>query len=313
LSVAEAGSGEVPVMDEGVLATLASLPSAGRIAEAVPVLLHPVQVDSGTYLALGTDLAAALRAKPWWRIEGVAPRGPGEVLLGLDARNRLGSDVGATVTVEGRPYTVSGVLWETGGEEDGLVLMDRQELARLGGRGGDLNLVEVTAGDSGAVGPLTEEISQALPAASVISVQKSLEFNAQANGSLSRFGLAATGLIILVSAFIVSLTILAAVRERQRELGVLRAIGFRQRHIWTLLLTESLLLSVCAAIMGAVLGLAGSAVGPLLVEGLTLQFAPNPLVIGAGMLLAVVLAVAATLYPASRAARLDPAAALKNV
>jgi putative ABC transport system permease protein len=313
VSVADAGSGVVPVLDESAVTTILALPSAGRAAEAIAVLLQPVKVAGATYLALGTDIGASLRVKPWWRIEGAAPSDPSQVLLGLAARNKLGSDSGATLTIEGRQYTVSGILWETGGEEDGAIVMDRKELARLTGRGGEVNLVEVTAGSSGAVEPLSREIAQALPDTSVISVKKSLEFNAQANGALTKFGLAATVLIVLVSALIVSLTTLAAVRERQREIGVFRAVGYRQRDIWALLLTEALLLSAGAAVIGTGLGLAGAALGPRLVHGLTLEFTPNPFVVVGGVLLAVVLAVVATLYPASRAARLDPAAALKRI
>jgi len=313
VSVADAGSGEVPVLDESAAATIRGLPSGERVAETIPVLLQPVKVAGATYLALGTDIGASLRVKPWWRMEGSPPQGPDQVLLGLDARNKLGSDPGAKVTIEGHDYTVSGILWQTGGEEDGVIVMDRQELARLTGRGGAVNLIEVTVGDSGAVEPISREIAQALPDASVISVKKSLEFNAQANGALTKFGLAATILIVLVSALIVTLTTLAAVRERQREIGVFRAVGYRQRDIWALLLTEALLLSIGAAVIGTGLGLVGAALGPRLVQGLTLQFTPNVLVVLGGMVLAVVLAVAATLYPASRAARLDPAAALKQM
>ena len=313
VSVADAGSGEVPVLDDSAVDTILGLPSAGQAAEVVPVLLQPVKVAGATYLALGTDIEASLRVKPWWRIEGAPPRGADQVLLGLEVRNKLGSDPGATVAIEGRAYTVSGVLWETGGEEDGVIVMDRKELAGLTGRGADVNLIEVTAGDSSAVEPLSREIAQALPDSSVISVKKSLEFNAQANGALSKFGLAATALIIVVSALIVSLTTLAAVRERQREIGVFRAVGYRQRDIWALLLIEALFLSIGAALAGIGLGLAGAALGPRLVQGLTLQFTPNLLVVLGGIVLAVVLAVAATLYPASRAARLDPAAALKRI
>jgi len=313
VSVADASSGEVPVLNESAVAAIRSVPSANQVAEAIPILLQPVRVAGATFLALGTDIEASLRVKPWWRIEGTPPQSRDQVLLGLEARNKLGLDPGATVTIEGRTYTVSGILWETGGEEDGVIVMDRGELSQLTGRGGDVNVVEVTASSSGDVETLSREIGRALPSASVISVKKSLAFNAQANGALSKFGLAATGLIILVSALIVSLTTLTAVRERQREIGVLRAVGYRQRDIWTLLLMEALLLSLGAALIGTGLGLAGAALGPRLVPGLALRFTPNlPVVVG-GMLLAILLAVVATLYPAHRAARLDPAAALKHV
>jgi putative ABC transport system permease protein len=313
IPVAGAGSGEVKFLDESAVSSIKAIPSAPKIAETIPVLLQPVKVGGNTYLALGTDVAASLRAKPWWRIEGTAPRGPNQVLLGLDARNKLGTDSGKTITMAGRDFTVSGILWQTGGEEDSAIVMDRGELAALTGRSGQINLIEVTAADSGAVEAIGHDISQALPGTSVISVKKSLEFNAQANGSLTKFGLAATVLIVLVSVLIVTLTTLAAVRERQREIGVFRAVGYRQRDIWALLLTEALILSGGAAVAGIALGLVGAAFGPRLVDGLTLRFTPNALVVGSGVVLAVVLAVAATLYPAWRAARLDPAAAIKQV
>ena len=67
------------------------------------------------------------------------------------------------------------------------------------------------------------------------------------------------------------------------------------------------------ALVGVVLGLAGAALGPRLVQSLELEFAVNPWVMIAGAALSAVLAIAATLYPASRAARLDPASALRGV
>ena len=313
VSVADAGSGQVPVLNESAIDTILELPSANQVVEAIPILLQPVKVAGTTLLALGTDVEASLQIKPWWRVEGTPPQGPDQVLVGLDARNKLGLDPGATLNIEGREFTVSGILWETGGEEDSAIVMDREELARLTGRGGDVNLIEVTASSSMAVESLSGDIGRALPSASVISVRKNLVFNAQANGALNKFGLAATGLIVLVSALIVSLTTLSAVKERQREIGVLRAVGYRQRDIWTLLIMEALLLSLGAAVVGTGLGLAGAALGPRLVPGLTLGFAPNLLVIVAGIILAMLLAVLATLYPAHRAARLDPAIALKRV
>lgn len=313
MTVADVGSGEVPALDDDAVARILGIPSKRMLAEAVPVLVQPVSVVGSTYLALGTDLEAMLRAKPWWKIEGTAPDGPGQVLLGLEARNRLASDPGATLDIQGRDYTVSGVLWETGGDEDGVIVMDRQELAQLTGRGAEVSLVEIVAADSGAAGALSEEISKALPDASVVSIKKSLEFNSRADVALGRFGLAATALIVVVSGAIISLTMLASVRERRREIGILRAIGYRCRDIWVLLLLESIFLSGGAALVGTALGLAGAALGPRLVQSLELEFVVNPVVVVTGVVLSAVLAVSATLYPASRAARLDPASALRGV
>jgi hypothetical protein len=68
-----------------------------------------VNVSGADYLAIGTDIATSARVKPWWKVEGSLPAHRNEVLLGLSARNRLRSDVGATLIVAGRPFVVSGV------------------------------------------------------------------------------------------------------------------------------------------------------------------------------------------------------------
>jgi putative ABC transport system permease protein len=117
----------------------------------------------------------------------------------------------------------------------------------------------------------------------------------------------------VVAVFVVVLTMLAAVRERQKEIGVLRAVGFLQKHIISLMFRETLLLSLVAAVLGGGLGVLGALVGPKVAPGLSLDFRADPLVLAAGLVLSLVLAAVATAYPAFRAARLDPALALKKL
>jgi putative ABC transport system permease protein len=227
-------------------------------------------------------------------------------------RNRLGIDAGGSVLLQGRSYRVSGVIRETGGEEDNLAIMERAELAALTGAGEELNLVEVTASRSNAVGTLSSEIQAALPGASVTSVKKSLEFTARSNDALTRFGWAATGLIVLISGLIVAFTMLAAVRERRREIGVFRALGFRSGHVTGLLLREAVAVSLVSSVLGLGLGLGGALAAPRLVRGLDLTLRVHPLVPVAGVVMSLVLAVVATIYPALKASAEDPSSALRS-
>lgn len=313
VTVATAGTADTELLDAGVVAAIEAIASRDRLTAVIPVLLQPVELSGTDYLAMGTDIAASAAVKPWWHVEGTLPAQAGEVLLGLRARNSLGAEVGTTLTIRGKPYRVSGVLWETGGEEDNAVLMAHDELARITSAGGQLNLVEVTVSGSEAVDAIAAEIEQALPAVEVRSVKKTLEFNAQANSSLADLGLAATVLIVLVAAAIVVLTMLASVRERQKEIGVLRALGFRARDVVSLIYRESLLLSGIAAVAGVALGLLGAAFGPRVVPGLDLDLVISVPVIAGGVALSVVLAALATFYPAAVAARLSPAIALRRL
>jgi putative ABC transport system permease protein len=109
------------------------------------------------------------------------------------------------------------------------------------------------------------------------------------------------------------LTMLAEVRERQKEIGVFRALGFRTRDVVSLLFRESLVLSAIAAVVGLVLGVLGAAFGPQAVPGLDLNLTVSVPILAAGAALAMVLAAIATVYPAFQATRLDPAIALRKL
>jgi putative ABC transport system permease protein len=272
-----------------------------------------VKVDGRSIVAMGTDIPQALRVKLWWRIEGRAPSRPNELLVGLNVRNELGVQVGDRVSVQGRRMLVSGVLWETGGEEDNVVLMDRAVLGRLTGQVGRMNLIEVTATDVRSVDALSREIETRLPGTSVSSVKKSIQFTTQANTSLEKFGLSVTALIVTISGLVVAITMLASVKERQKEIGVLRAVGYKQRHISRLIFIETAMISSIAAGLGVAAGLVTAGVAPFVVRGLALHLVIAPAVIAAGVVISFLVGLAAALYPAKRAADLDPATALKQL
>jgi len=313
LTVAGAGSANVTELTEEDLEAVRSVPSAGRLAAVLPVLLQEVQGEGRPLLALGTDVEASAAVKLWWRVEGSLPQAADEVLLGLNVRNQLGLDAGDELKLDGRPFRVSGVLWETGGEEDNVVIMQRPALEQLTGHAGRINMIEVTADSSEVVDTLTAELASAVPGAQVSSVKQSLEFTDQGNAALAAFGGAVTVLIVLLSGLVVMITMLTSVKERQKEIGIFRALGFKQRHVARLVMLETLVMSGGAAVLGVALGLVGGLLVPRLVDELSFAVAVQPLVIAAGVALSFIVGLAAALYPARRAAAMDPAAALKHV
>jgi len=119
-------------------------------------------------------------------------------------------------------------------------------------------------------------------------------------------------LALLISGLSIINTMTISVSERTREIGVKRALGASRGRIARDVLTES-------AVMGALGGLAGLAIGALVASGLnsamiattgtTAFLLTGRLAIGA-ILFAVVLGTLGGLYPARYASRLDPAQAL---
>ncbi len=136
-----------------------------------------------------------------------------------------------------------------------------------------------------------------------------LGFFDELKGKLILFGTALPAIGLVVGALVIMNIMLVAVAERTREIGVRKALGARRRDIISQFLVEAATLSVLGAAIGAALGIAMSqliaALTPLpaSVAPWSLVFA---LVVGAGV------GIAAGIYPASRASRLDPIAALRQ-
>jgi uncharacterized membrane protein YfcA len=139
--------------------------------------------------------------------------------------------------------------------------------------------------------------------------KQSLEFNAQpAHLSKIVWGQPSSS---SSSPHLSVLTMLAAVRERQKEIGASCLASDPPRCESDV--QESLLLSAVAAGVGLVLGVLGAAYGPKIVPGLDLHLSVTAPILVAGAALAIVLAAIATVYPAFLATRLDPAIALRKL
>lgn len=114
---------------------------------------------------------------------------------------------------------------------------------------------------------------------------------------------------LLVGAIGVANTMVISVIERRREIGLRRALGATRRHIRLQFLTEALVLS-------AIGGIAGAGLGYLVTFAVALAngwpTVVPPLVMGAGVASTIVVGALAGLYPAIRAARTPPTAALNS-
>ena len=123
--------------------------------------------------------------------------------------------------------------------------------------------------------------------------------------------------LMLVSMAVVSLAVggigimnvmLVSVTERTREIGVRMAVGARRRDIVLQFLFEAMLLSIIGGVLGVTVGVLSIPIIASLNEGVALLDAGSiPLAFGVGLLTGLVFG----LYPAARAARLDPIEALR--
>ena len=232
------------------------------------------------------------------------------------------SALGGTVRFDNRPYRVVGVLAKKGqilGESLDLIALVpfKTFLAVYGKRDFQIDVALNSSDDlDRAEDELTGILRRArnVPAGqpddfSINRTEQLAETYHQLTGAL--YGVAVgVGLItLLVGGIGIMNIMLVSVRERTREIGIRRALGARRSTIITQFLFEAALVSAVGGAIGTAVGLGLAKVVSLVT---TLAAAVEPLTVIGGILFAAMVGLFFGIWPAARAARLDPVEALRH-
>jgi ABC-type antimicrobial peptide transport system permease subunit len=129
------------------------------------------------------------------------------------------------------------------------------------------------------------------------------------------------GISLFVASFGIANTMIMSILERTREIGIMMAIGAEDRIIKTIFFAEAALIGLAGGVVGTLSAWAISAAADRLAYRFILQpreiayvsfFALPPWLWAGAILFAVLVAIVAALYPAARAARIDPVKALRH-
>lgn len=256
------------------------------------------------------------------------------VLLGPDVAEalfgRTDGVTGETIRIEGQPFRVLGVLESKGGSsfgsEDNVALLPFSTAqTRIIRRSSDrVDVIFAQAVDTDSVDLAADEIAQILRTRHrvelgaddfTIFTQEDFVATAQSITSVLTIFLGGIAAIsLLVGGIGIMNIMLVSVTERTREIGLRKAIGARKRDILIQFLTESSLLSMFGGIIGIGLGwLIAFVVGQIAAANNTELI---PVVGMDAILLATIFSTAVGLffgiYPANRAANLQPVEALRH-
>ncbi|HMG83110.1 MAG TPA: ABC transporter permease [Ferruginibacter sp.] len=227
------------------------------------------------------------------------------------------------ITVDNNKYRVIGILKDKGSSAflnaDKVVLATVNNIRRTFGAEtnsyniavmvSDLNLMDAAVGEAtGTFRPIRKlDIKEADNF--YIDKSDSIVASLMANLSFLKYATLAIALITLIGAAIGLMNImLVAVNERTKEIGLIKALGGKSNEIKAQFLWESILISLLGAVAGI---LAGVLLGNLVAFALKTAFIIPWLWVIVGIAVCSLVGLLAGLYPAYKAAKLDPIVALR--
>ena len=286
-----------------------------NISTVSPKLIGVIEIEGKKVPLMGVEFQEEARLKKWWKIHGALPKSREEALLGSEAAVKLFKSTGDTLSINGKAVRITGILDETGSQDDFLIFGDLTFVQETMKKAGALSLIEVSAFcNSCPIEEIVRQISKELPHAKVTAIKQTLQTKMEALDHFKKFSIGISVIVLLIGSLIVFTNMMASVNERKREIGIFRAIGFRKSHVVRIIFLESLIVGVMAGIIGYGLGLGVSLlVGPMItgVKGGTIMIDPL-LAIGA-VFLSALIGILSSAYPAIHASKMDPTVALRSL
>ena len=241
------------------------------------------------------------------------------VVVGAAIAQQFQLKPGDTFTVRGNPVPVLGVLKETGTKDDIAAFLPLAVTQKIYGVEGKVSFITVQVENLKNMDAVSLKIQEVANVA-VVSDKQLVNSVLSIVGTVGSAMQAIAAVGVLAAAFGIVNTLLTAVYERRREIGILQAIGGTRRTLFVAFILESGLYGFFGGVLGAVLGsFVAYWFGPYFTQdALSIGLAPSSSMLDVSSVLyalvfSVVLAVVAGLYPAARAARLTPVEAMSHV
>ncbi len=291
--------------------------------ESAGLQLHGIDVNSPVYAPIRQGLVAGAFLTPDDR---------SGILLGKRLADDLGITVGDTVSLtvidaSGQPseaiFTLRGVF------ESGVAIYDEaaamMPLARaqtLAGTGDRASVVFILLDNQDTADSVAAALSS--PTVTALTWKELNAFFIDTMQTAMSFYIILDGIVMLIVAVIVANTLLMAVFERIREMGILAALGMKGRQIMQMMLIEAAILSFFGIFFGVVIGIGGvmllaqngiplgesATVASTIALGNVMRARLVPETIFWLSVWTLIVALLASLYPAWFAARLEPVKAL---
>jgi len=247
------------------------------------------------------------------------------VVLGATTAAELGVTVGSQVSISGAPFDVVGLLTASGStgftnsDDLAVVPITTAQDQITGGSPSSVQRILISATGTGTIGSAYLEADQLLLQTHHITNAASADFSITSASTLASTAASVTTTLTILLASVAAISLLVggigvmnimlvSVTERTQEIGLRKALGATPRDLLRQFLIEAATLSFVGGVLGVGAGLLAGVLVPRLAN-IAVTITPTPVIIavcvaaGVGLIFGV--------YPAARAARLAPIAALR--
>lgn len=294
--------------------------SAIKGLTAVPYLTERTAYRNNPISVIGIMPEEMRRFKNWEIEQGkyfISQDGK-TLVIGSSIANQFKLKPGDELTIKGERFPIAGVLRETGGKDDIAVYLPLNVAQKLYGVGEMVSFIAIKVDDIAKIDAYILQIQETANVA-VVSDKQLLKSVLSIVGTVSMTLQLIAAVAILAAAFGIINTMMTAISERKREIGILQAIGAPQGTIFFIFFLES----GCYGLLGGVFGVAGGLLFSLfaspyisqneftsLIRGTNVGEALDLRIIFGSILFSVAVSLVSGLYPAWKAARLTPVEAI---
>jgi putative ABC transport system permease protein len=301
-----------PLSETETVSAVRSIELKERISAVAPKLVTTTRINNTAVAVVGVRWDDELPIKSYWATDGTFPAAADEIVVGSKAAANLGIATGDTVTLMGEPFRVSAVLYPTGGDDDNVILADLGAVQAATNRPDEVSFLEVAALCAGC--PIEDIVAQMranLPNTEIKALSNVVNQRMASIHFVQRLVLSISLVILVTAATMVGLSMLSAVNERKKDIGLLRSLGYSKGRVFFIFCLEAGIIGILSGMLGYFSGFGASfkALSLLaMAEGATPIFELNHLLLTCAVISLVTVVAAA--YPAWKGASIEPSQAL---
>ena len=279
-------------------------------------------------------LTATLHKKVTWRnreviLTGISPEiepsgrektpmifsiEPGTVYVGFEIANSLDITTGDELEISGKSFIVAKILSETGSSDDIRIYTTLNEVQEMVDKKGEINEIKalnclcLTSDEVNPIEILRNQLNKVLPDTKVIINQTIAVARERQRMMVEKYVIFILTFVVIICAVWIAALAIINTRERQRETGILRAVGYSIGKIATLFLGKAVLLGLLGGVFGFFIGtVLASLIGPEIFKVTANAINPVYSLLIWSVIVAPAFTAISTLIPVSLAVTRDPA------